>query len=56
MTIKTKSADNYIISDIILGVYQEMEYLYYSKEESICMFKEKFSQEYELQSEEKLDE
>ncbi len=51
MTVKQKSLDNYIITDVVAGRYCEMEYLYYSKKESISLFKEKFAELYELEGE-----
>ena len=49
MTIIEKSKDNFIIRDIINGRRHEMEYLYYSKSESIEKFAEDFKYEYELE-------
>jgi len=56
MTVVQKSTDNFIISDIINGQRHEVEYLYYTKAESIAKFKETWKSEYELENEGRLDE
>ena len=48
MTVTEKSNDNFIVRDIIFGQVESKEYLYYSKEESVALFKEEF-EEYYLQ-------
>lgn len=55
MTITVKSKNNFIISDMINGRRCHMEYLYYSRRESIKKFKEDFKEEYELENEGLLD-
>ena len=56
MKIKQKSIDNFIITDRVCGEYCEKEYLYYSREEAIDLFKEDFKDLYELEAESLSDE
>ena len=55
MNVTRKSDDNFIISDVINNQRHEVEYLYYTEEESISRFKQQFKEEYLLEEEAELD-
>jgi len=55
MNIKEVNKEHYIISDVINNKRVEMDYMYYSRDEAITLFKEKYEDDYALQNESILD-
>ena len=55
MEINKINEEYFIISDVICNKRIEMCYMYYSKDEAIALFEEKFKDEYALQNESILD-